>query len=271
MFVSRARTLRTQRLLGHGVREVSRSGRAPCLLAFHGFTGTASELLPLLDAVSAAGFAVEAPLLAGHGTLPTDLQDKTFDDWCTGARADYARAVAKYDRVVVLGFSMGSLVAMRLASERPAGLAGLVALGNAVTLYPWMSGPYVAFDRLHIPVPDAYLTKVSHADALDRAAAANVVTYDRFPLRGVHEVTRGATFVRDVVRRIECPTFIGHGTHDHVCPTKNSWWLASHIGSKDVTLRIYANSAHMVAIDFDHAALAADVVTFLEAQRPVDP
>jgi carboxylesterase len=168
---------------------------------------------------------------------------------------------------------MGSLVALQLASERPAGLVGLVALGNAVTLFPWMSVPYAAFDRLHLPVPDVYLVKLSHADALDRVAAAKVVTYDRHPVRAAHEVNRGGAIVRREVARIDCPTFIGHGARDHVCPPKNAAWLASHIGSRDVTLRMYANSAHMVAIDFDHAALARDVLTFIEAraQRPVDP
>jgi len=271
MFASRARTLRTQRILGTGVREVSRTGRAPCLLAFHGFTGTASELLPLLDVVSDAGFAVEAPLLPGHGTQATDLQAKTFDDWCAAARQHYARTVAAYGQVVVLGFSMGSLVALRLASERPAGLAGLVAIGNAVTLFPVMTAPYAAFDAVHAAVPDGYLVKLSHADALDRAAAEKVVTYDRHPLRAVREVIHAGPLVRALVGRIECPTFIGHGARDHVCPPKNAVWLASHVGSKDVTLALYSNSAHMVAIDFDHAELARDVLAFLRAQRPVEP
>jgi carboxylesterase len=271
MFELREKTLRTQHMLGSGPREMSHTGRSPCLLAFHGFTGTASELMPLLEVVAAAGFAVEAPLLPGHGTHATDLQERTFNDWCFGAREHYARVAVKYDGVVVLGFSMGSLVAMRIASEKPARLAGLVALGNALTLYPYMSGAYAAFDGLHVPIPDAYLVKVSHADALDRVAAEKVVTYDRFPLRAVREVVRGGVFMRGEVSTITCPTFIGHGQRDHVCPPKNATWLKAHIGSTDVTLRTYPRSAHMVAIDYDHAAVASDVTAFLLAQRPVEP
>jgi carboxylesterase len=162
---------------------------------------------------------------------------------------------------------------MRLASERPKKLAALVSLGNALTLYPWTRGTYRALARLHVPIPDAYLVKVSHADALDAEAASKIVTYDRFPLRGVREVVRGGAFMRGEVSKIVCPTFIGHGERDHVCPPKNATWLKSHIGADDVTLRTYPRSAHMLAIDYDHARVARDVVAFLErvAQRPVEP
>ena len=56
MLHSRKKTLATQKMLGEGPRAVSSPGRAPCVLAMHGFTGTASELGPLLDAIVASEF-----------------------------------------------------------------------------------------------------------------------------------------------------------------------------------------------------------------------
>ena len=49
-------------------------GKGPAALCLHGFTGTPYEVAPLARALAAAGFAVSAPLLAGHGDSPAALE-----------------------------------------------------------------------------------------------------------------------------------------------------------------------------------------------------
>lgn len=247
-----------------------RPGKAPCLLAFHGFTGTTSELRPTLDAVAGAGFAVDAPLLPGHGTTPSDLQNRTFDEWLAAGREHRDRILLRGDALVLAGFSMGSLVALTLAAEVTPRLAGLVVLGNAIELAVHSRLPFQLFDRFHWPVPDAYLKKPRRADMEDREAAKRLTSYDRHPLRSAMEVYRAGVRVRPLVSRITCPTLILHGARDHVCPRKNAAWVADHLGSRDVTVRIYEHSAHVVAADFDRDAVARDVVSFLQ-RLPVEP
>ncbi len=263
MLHSRKKTLATQKMLGEGAMDRSSPGRAPCVLAMHGFTGTASELGPLLDAIVAAGYALEAPLMPGHGASADQLQDLRFDDWASAMRARARDAVVSHGRVVYVGFSLGSLVAMHLAAEAPPGLVGLVVLGNALTLHAYASVPFAAFERFGWKMPDAYFVKVRAADMRDRAAAAKIATYDRHPMRAAQEVYRAGKRVRGELARITCPTLVLHGTHDHVCPPKNARWLAENIGTRDVVTRLYANSAHMVAADHDRDAVARDVVEFL--------
>ena len=53
----RLRTVATQRMLGRGPKEIFAAGRSPCVVALHGFTGTAGELGDLLGAVGAASSA----------------------------------------------------------------------------------------------------------------------------------------------------------------------------------------------------------------------
>jgi esterase/lipase len=68
-------------MLGQGEVEFFASGSAPCVVAIHGFGGTAAELMPVLEGISRAGYAVDAALLPGHGTSPSELQKSTFEDW----------------------------------------------------------------------------------------------------------------------------------------------------------------------------------------------
>jgi carboxylesterase len=264
MFRNREQTLREQRMHGDGPRELFADGRAPALVAFHGFGGTAAELMPLLRAAADAGFAVDAAVLPGHGTRAEDLQEQTFDTWLEGARARATAAAGRHGRVVLLGFSMGSLLALQLASERPPWLAGLAALGNAVTVRPHTSWPLGIWQRIGRPMPDAYMLKPFAADLVDAALMDKVVTYDRHPLRAALEVYRAGARVRPVVPRIDCPTLILHGRRDRVCHWKNAPWLASHVGSRDVTVRIFEQSAHVLACDREREAVAAEVVRFMK-------
>jgi carboxylesterase len=264
MFSTREQALREQKMHGDGPREFFAEGRAPALVAFHGFGGTAAELLPMLRAVASAGFAVDAAALPGHGARVEDLQEQTFDSWLAGARSRANAAAAKHGRVVLLGFSMGSLLALQLASERPPWLTGLVAMGNAVTVRAHTSVPLGLWNRSKRPMPDLYFGKPFAADLVDPTLMDTIVTYDRHPLRAALEVYRGGDRVRPVVARIDCPTLVLHGRRDHVCHWKNATWLASHVSSRDVSVRIFEQSAHVLACDGEREVVAAEVVRFMK-------
>jgi carboxylesterase len=277
VFASRAKTLRHQKMLGEGEVEFSASGRAPRVVAFHGFGGTATDLRPILDRVAEEGFAVDASLLPGHGTRVEALQTETFDRWVEAGRARERTAAAAEGSFVLVGFSLGSLVAMELASERPEGLAGLVVLGNALTL-SWMSSVPMAVVRGLVGgrMPDAYMLKPLAADLVDRRRLGDVVTYDRHPLRAAAEVYLAGPRVRAHVSRIACPTLVLHGRRDRVCPWRNAEWLARHLGTRDVRVRIFERSAHVLGCDGEREEVAEEVTAFLRRlspvqTRPVDP
>ncbi|CAN5335809.1 alpha/beta fold hydrolase [soil metagenome] len=232
---------------------------APSLLAFHGFGGNSSELEPMLTRVREAGFIVHARLLPGHGTTPRDLQERRFDEWVSYARAELDRIEREHGAVVVLGFSMGSLVAMELAIERE--IAGLIVIGNALTLSAPLRSTFGMLDFLKLRAPDLYVPKPRPADIEDRAAGRKLTSYSSHPFRAAREVHGAGIRLRSEVHRIRARTLILHGRKDHVCPVDNATWLAAQI--PHATLRIYPRSAHVVCADFDREELAKDVVTFL--------
>jgi len=270
LVVGRARTAATQRMLGNGgPREIFVKGGDLCVVAFHGFTGTAAEVRPLLTAAADAGYSVDAACMAGHGTRPEDLQDKDFDAWLAPARERVRAAVEAHGRVVLLGFSLGSLVAMQIASERPAGLAGLVVLGNALTLTPGSRWPLKLWELSRRPMPDIYLVKPQPGDLVDSTCEGELVTYDRHPLRAALEVYRAGPRVQRVVGGIQCPTLVLHGRRDGVCSWRNAGWLAGHLGTREVSVSIYERSAHVLAWDGERQAVARDLVQFLDRRAQV--
>ena len=57
------------------------------VLVVHGFTGNPSSMRELAQEFADAGFNVEMPRLAGHGTEVSDLLDKRWSHWSAAAEA----------------------------------------------------------------------------------------------------------------------------------------------------------------------------------------
>lgn len=94
----------------------------PPLVLLHGFTQTGVAWRPIVERLP-AGWGVAAPDLPGHGAaggLRLDLAG-TADQVASGA--------AGRPPAVVVGYSMGGRVALRLALDHPDVVAGLVLIG----------------------------------------------------------------------------------------------------------------------------------------------
>jgi carboxylesterase len=277
MIVGRAHTDKFGKLVGSGDGNAFlRDGRGPCVVAFHGFGGTTTEIRPMLDVLAQRGFAVRAPLLTGHGSLPSQLQDVTFEDIVDEMQRELDAARAQHEHVVIAGFSLGSLVAIELAARRPAGLRGLVLLGNALMLAAPVSAALALVDRRGWKLPDWYLLRLWPSDVRDREQVDGLVAYDRNPLRAALEVYRAGVQVRGRLASVACPALILHGAQDRVCPASNVELAREGLGSRDKRTRIYARSGHLVAADHDRAEVAEAVARFVAsvaelAQPPVEP
>src|SRR5579862_7709905 len=114
-----------------GAEPASFPGGPHGVLVLHGFTGNPVSMRPLAEAIAAAGYAVELPLLPGHGTALEDMLPTRWSDWLGAADAAYRGLAARVDKVAVAGLSMGGTLAVRLAADHPE-TAALVTVNGAV-------------------------------------------------------------------------------------------------------------------------------------------
>ncbi len=92
--------------------------RAGALL-LHGFPGTPAELRPLGEALSSAGVRAQAPLLPGFGPAMAHLGDIGAREWLAGAAQAWKDLQERHARTVLVGYSMGGALALRLAASHP--------------------------------------------------------------------------------------------------------------------------------------------------------
>jgi 3-oxoadipate enol-lactonase len=98
------------------------------LLLLHGFTGAKEDFTDWFDPLAGDGWHPVAPDHRGHGasTKPTSEDAYSFEILADDAFALLARL--EWDRYVLLGHSMGGMVAQLMAIRAPERLEGLVLM-----------------------------------------------------------------------------------------------------------------------------------------------
>jgi len=99
-------------------------------IIIHGFGGTTKDVAHLEDFMSAQGMPVHVPLLAGHGGRKKELAASTPAEWIESVRVEIIKFLGSYDKVNLLGFSMGSFIAIHLGAEFGAEKIGNIVLIN---------------------------------------------------------------------------------------------------------------------------------------------
>jgi carboxylesterase len=239
---------------------VRAAGQEPAVLAFHGYAGTPFEVRLVVEAAKDAGLEAYAPLLAGHGTHARDLARTRFDDWMRGAEAAFDSVLGESRRVIVVGLSLGSLIAAHLAWKRKDEVSGLGMLANATRLTsPFPTLALKLVDRLGLP--DFSIPKTT-SDIGDPEARATHVTYGLQPVRAAIEVLRAGERTEKLLGQIQAPALIAHGQHDLVCPVANAERVLQALGSTDKTLLILPRSHHIVTRDYDKDTLRRALSSF---------
>jgi carboxylesterase len=100
-------------------------GGAVGILLSHGFTATSAEVRLLAHYLHERGYTVAGPLLPGHGTSIEEMNRCHWQDWVGDMELIYQKLAQRCEKIVVGGESMGSLLALFLASEHPEAAAVL--------------------------------------------------------------------------------------------------------------------------------------------------
>ena len=246
------------------------SGRAPGVIAFHGFGGTTREIELAATVAGELGLSALARCLPGHGSHARDLAKTRFADWVSGAESVY-RELAGAGPVIAAGISMGSLLAAKLAIEHPERVRGLVLLANAAWLNPALAFALRAGAGLRLP---DFLMRKGGSDITDADARQSQISYTADPVHAAIDLERSGRALRERLSEVRCPTLILHGALDRVCPVGNAWRVANLLGTSDVRVVILPRSRHIITRDVERTHVARELREFytrIAAQSPVEP
>lgn len=236
-----------------GAEPWSAEGGPHGVLCLHGFTGNCNSMRGLAEAFHTAGYAVELPLLPGHGTSVTDMMSTGWDDWSGAAEDAYERLAGRADKVVVAGLSMGGALTAWLAARHPE-IAGIICVNALVETPDGMEAAVTG-------MLDAGETTIAGIGSDIADPESRESAYASTPLRPLSTLFRAADELAGLLAQIECPTLILNSPQDHVVEPRNSDTLAAAVRGpvERVTLEL---SYHVATLDYDKGLVEQASVAF---------
>jgi carboxylesterase len=239
-----------------------RPGGADAALLLHGLTGTPFELRPVAERLSRAGVRCLAPVLPGHESADA-LARSSWLDWVGGAR-DALASLGETRRTLVVGSSMGALVACTLAAENPGRIDGLALLAPALELQPL--GRLAGWLARATPVARflPQIHKGGGSDVGDPVARAQNPCLETVPFRAIGELLAFQSHVDALLPRVRCPSLVIAGALDGTVTVAGARRMAGRLGG-GARFVVLPRSRHLVAIDFERDRVAGDVAAFLDS------
>ncbi len=237
-----------------GAEPWSSTGGSHGALVLHGFTGNPQSMRPLAEALAAAGFTVDLPLLPGHGTAVEDMIPTRWEDWSAAAEDAYRSLAERCDSVVVAGLSMGGTLTCWLATRHPE-IAG-IALVN-----PLIQAPDAEFRAGVQAVLDSG-SEVFEAIGSDiKKEGAAEAAYPGTPLAPVLSLFEAADALVPVLGDIHCPVLLLSSREDHVVDPVSGDLLERSVSGPVERVHL-EDSYHVATLDNDAPLIEKSVVDF---------
>lgn len=265
------------------------AGDATGFLLIHGLGGTPVELRLVARALHRAGHTVHCPQLAGHCGTEADLLATGWRDWAKSVLTELDRMRETCERVVVGGLSMGAVMAMHIAAERPLDVDGL-ALYAPTLRYDGWSIPWYSFllkllintpigqrfsfvEREPFGVKDKRTRHIIQ-NAMNSGDSSEAGLHGT-PSRSVQQMWHLIAQTRRQMPSITCPTLLVHAREDDVAGLSNAFEVQRRLSGL-VDAVILDDSYHLVTIDQQRDILIERSVAFAKrlaqgaaAKRPV--
>lgn len=230
-------------------------GNGTGVLLLHGFGGSPLEVEPLAERLAERGFTVSVPLLPGHGATPREFAATTNEQYLAAAREALQTLRHRCDRLYVVGFSMGGLIALQLEQEEC--IDGLVLMSTPIQ--PWndfadfslLKMVATSGTRLHVYVPTLGIPRWirEHRRQSKGLPPGSIEpAYAAYPAASCLRVLEMIERVKPQLAQVTAPTLILQSRDDHVSAPSSAEYLLNHLGTAEKRLIYLENAGHTVAL-----------------------
>ena len=256
-------------------------GRDAAVLLIHGLTGTPTEMRYVGKGLAAEGFTVYGMQLAGHCGSEEALRRTRWSDWYASVEAAYQRLAASHAAVFVAGLSMGAVLALHLAAQRPARLRGIACFSTTLWYDGW------AIPRLQFLLPLILATPLGERYrfvenfpygikderlrqwVMDSMASGNSTLAGNLGTTGrsLRELRRLVKRVRKEMPHITTPTLVIHAQEDDMTSRSNADYLEKHLGGP-VRKILLDDCYHIITVDRQRQEVIRESATFFQGLLP---
>ena len=230
------------------------------VLLLHGFTSSLDCVNGLVPELESRNIPYEMPVLRGHGQKPEALIGVKAGDWYADGLKAFDKLSERVDRIIVIGLSMGVLVALNLCVQDHPNrdkICGCVtwaaALGFCNPL-AFLARPLSKFVKMW-PGQDSFR---------DDECRKKCTNYPKFPADAFVELYDYAKDTRQILDKVKVPLCIIHSKRDQVVPYKTSELLYDRFSGDYVEHHALLRSGHELGQDCESETVFKLTCAFIE-------
>ena len=227
------------------------------VLFLHGFTGGPMEVRPLYRYLErTTEWELVSPTLTGHGLpLRLDHPDANAQTWYFEAVHAYELLAERVDRVVVVGFSMGGVLASMIAAQYP--VTSLILLSPAAK--------YVNVPQLFENLYERWITEWEERP-VGEGNFYHLYDYKLrvTPLRATLNFLEVVSYAKGHYERVTAPACFVHGLKDGVVPIRSSYYLYDTFASTSKRMIISGEGKHHICYSKEAPSWFGEVKRFID-------
>ena len=239
------------------------------VLLLHGFIGSPMDFGELPQRLADAGYRVRAPLLPGHGTRPQDMLKTDAAAWLEAARQAYREISGECEWVGIVGFSMGGMLAIRLAADDEERLPDALVLACPYlgVTYRWYAVLSPATWNAILSPAIPYVTRGNAFVQVNRREVAPMmVSYRTVPTYAIQCLGKEAADVCETVSGLPTDrTLILYAPGDGAASPRRILQMADTWGIPDAMRVEITNSNHLIFWDYNREAAIEAIIKHLNA------
>ncbi|MEG0259653.1 MAG: alpha/beta fold hydrolase [Lysinibacillus sp.] len=224
------------------------------LLCLHGFSGGPYEVEPFINYIAEnTDWLIEAPTLSGHGESLL-LRGFTSKHWLMDAELAYRSLAKRVDEVIIVGFSMGGLLAMYLAKRYK--VKKLVLLSAAAKYV----SPIQLLKDFKEMATEAYRKQLKDNELFLRYQhkIGNV------PVSATVEFMKVVKAIAPYYKDIKTPVYIVQGKMDGIVPYQTAKYLYDQLCATEKHLYFSDMGKHHICFSEDCQDWFSHVLRFLK-------
>ncbi len=200
------------------------------ILLIHGLLASPAELRNYGRTLASQGFTVLGIRLKGHGTSPNALRDLSYEQWFDSVRKGFTILKAHCGKVVLIGFSTGGVLALKLAAENRPEIAGVVAVSVPVK---FMNPSFMLVSLLHNTnnLVRWFSSFEGVKPFIDNTPEHPDINYCNTPIRALFELRRLIRHLDELLPGIETPTLLLYANRDPIVAPESAEAVFARLGA----------------------------------------
>lgn len=206
------------------------------VLLIHGFSGGPYEVEPFAQYIKeCSDYLIVTPTLSGHGDALM-MKGYKAKDWLMEVELAYRRLAKEVEEIIVVGFSMGGLLAMYLAVRYP--VKKLILLSVAAK--------YVSPSQLVRDFKEVAADTIHGDIGSNKMFQHYLYKIRNVPFSATVEFMKVVRTVEPYMDKITCPVFLVQGKLDGIVPSQTAEYVLSRLTVAEKELYYSETGKHLI-------------------------